>query len=55
MSYAYWEDTDKKDQGRDFLDEGSMPPVPNEDGPAIMATTTLVAGEDGGTYKTPSK
>jgi hypothetical protein len=26
--------------------------VPNEDGPAIMAMATLMAGEDGETYKT---
>jgi hypothetical protein len=26
--YAYQEDTDKKDQGRALLDEGSVPPVP---------------------------
>jgi hypothetical protein len=31
------------------------PLVPNEDGPAIMAVTTPMIGEDGGTYKTPSK
>jgi hypothetical protein len=40
MPCTYWEDTDKKDEGRAFLDKGSMPPV---------------LGEDGGTYKTSSK
>jgi hypothetical protein len=29
--------------------------MPNDDDPTIMATTTPMAGEDGGTYKTPSK
>jgi hypothetical protein len=37
-----------------FLDEGSAPPKPNMDGPAIMAVATAVAGEDGRTCKTPS-
>jgi hypothetical protein len=32
-----------------------MPPVLNEDDPAIMATIALAPEEDGGTYKTPSK
>jgi hypothetical protein len=31
------------------------PPVPEEDGPAIMATTAPTANKDVGTYKTPSK
>jgi hypothetical protein len=34
------------------LDKGFAAPVPNEDGPAIMAMATLMAGEDGETYKT---
>jgi hypothetical protein len=33
MSYTYREDTDKKDQGQAFLDEGSTPLVPDEDDP----------------------
>jgi hypothetical protein len=37
------------------LDRGSAPPEPDEDGPAIMAATTLAVGEDGGTCKTQSK
>jgi hypothetical protein len=37
------------------LDEGSVPPVPNEDGPAILAATALAASEDTGNYKTLSK
>jgi hypothetical protein len=55
MPYAYREDITKKDQGWCFLDEGSVPSVPDEDGPAIMAVTAPVATEDGGTYKTQSK
>jgi hypothetical protein len=51
----YQEDTSRKDQGRAFLDDGSTLTLPNEDGPAIMAATRPTAGEDGGTYKTPSK
>jgi hypothetical protein len=51
----YQEDTGKKDQGRVLLDEGSVPSVPNEDDPAIMATITPMVGEDGGTYKALSK
>jgi hypothetical protein len=38
----YREDTGKKDQGRALLDEGSAPPMPNEDDPTIMAMTTSV-------------
>jgi hypothetical protein len=34
---------------------GLVPLAPDEDGPAIMAATASVVGEDGGTYKTPSK
>jgi hypothetical protein len=37
------------------LEEVFVPSVPDEDGPAITAATTPAAGEDGGTYKTPSK
>jgi hypothetical protein len=37
------------------MDKGSVPLVPNEDGPAIKATTTPAAGRNGGTYNTPSK
>jgi hypothetical protein len=37
------------------MGEGFAPSVPNEDGPAIMASTTLVDDEDGGTYETSSK
>jgi hypothetical protein len=55
MPYAYREDTGKKDQGQAFLDEGSAPPVPNEDGPTIMAATALLASGDDGTNKTLSK
>jgi hypothetical protein len=55
MTYAYREDTSNKDQGRAFLDEGIAPPVPDEDGPTIMAAIALVAGEDGRTYKSSSK
>jgi hypothetical protein len=31
------------------------PSMPDEDGPTIMATTTLAASKDDGTYETPSK
>jgi hypothetical protein len=55
MPCAYREDISRKDQGHAFLDEGSAPSKPNEDGPAIMATTTSTAVEDSGSYKTPSK
>jgi hypothetical protein len=51
----YQENTSKKDQGRAFFDQGSVPSVPNKDDPAIVATTTPAAGKDGGTYKTLSK
>jgi hypothetical protein len=55
MPYTYQEDTSKKDQGRVFLDEGFAPPVPDEDGPAIMAATAPMTAEDSGTYKTLRK
>jgi hypothetical protein len=55
MLCTYREDTGKKDQGRAFLDKGSTPLVPDEDSPAIMAMTTLAAGEGGKTYKTSGK
>jgi hypothetical protein len=32
----------REDTGRALLDEGSAPPVPNEDDPTIMAVTTSV-------------
>jgi hypothetical protein len=51
--YAYWEDADKKGPGRALLDEGSGPPVPDEDDPTIMAAMALMAGEDSETYKNP--
>jgi hypothetical protein len=53
--YTYREDTGKKDQGRTLLDDGSAPPVPDEDGPAIMDAIVPAAGEDDDTYETPSK
>jgi hypothetical protein len=37
------------------LDEGSTPPLPDEDNPAIMVAIAPAAGMDGETYKTPSK
>jgi hypothetical protein len=52
---AYREDTDKKDQGRAFLDVGSALPEPDEDGPTIRTVGTLATDDDGETYKTPSK
>jgi hypothetical protein len=52
---SYWEDTGMKDQGQALLDEGSAPPKPDENGPAIMAVATPTASEDDGTHKTPSK
>jgi hypothetical protein len=55
MPYAYQEDTDKKDQGRALLDEGSAPPVPDEDGLTIMVATALAPDEDDGTYKSARK
>jgi hypothetical protein len=53
--YAYREDTSKKDQGWALLDEGSEPPVPDEDGSAITDAIAPAAGKGGETYKTPSK
>jgi hypothetical protein len=53
--YAYREDTDKKDQGWALLDEGSTPPVADEDGPTIMDATALAVDECSGAYKTLSK
>jgi hypothetical protein len=55
MSYTNQEDTSRKDQGRALLDEGPAPPVPGDDGPAIIDTTALTVDDDVGTYKTPSK
>jgi hypothetical protein len=49
MPYAYWVDTSKKDQGQAILEEGAIPPRPEEDGPAIMDATAPAAGESGGT------
>jgi hypothetical protein len=55
MPCAYQEDTNKKDQGRAFLDEGSTPPVPNQDSPTIMVAIAPTVDEDAGTNKTMSK
>jgi hypothetical protein len=38
-----------------LLGHGFYTPVPIEDGPAILSTTTLAASEGDGTYKTPGK
>jgi hypothetical protein len=48
----YREDTDKKDQGRAFLAEGSTSTTPEEDGPTIVAMATKMADENNRTYKT---
>jgi hypothetical protein len=37
------------------LDEGSVPLVADEDGPAAMAAIAPTPDKDGGTYKTPCK
>jgi hypothetical protein len=50
----YQEDTDRKDQGQSCLDEGSTPPMPDEDDPAITDTMAPMAGEGDETYKSPS-
>jgi hypothetical protein len=50
---SYREDTGKKDLGWAFLAGGSASPTPDEDGTAIMAMTTPVTGENGGTCKSP--
>jgi hypothetical protein len=55
MSYAYQEDTGKKDQGKTFLEKVSALSVPDEYDPAIMAATTPGASDNGDTYKTSSK
>jgi hypothetical protein len=47
--------TGKKDQGWALQDEGSAPPIPDEDGPTIMDATTMMVIEGDGTCKTPSK
>jgi hypothetical protein len=52
---VYRENTDKKDQGRAVLDEGSTPLVPDEDTPAVMQAATPVADEGGRSYKIPIK
>jgi hypothetical protein len=52
---TYREDTGKKEQGQALLNEGSVPPVPDEDGPAIMVAMAPTVSEDGGSYKTLSK
>jgi hypothetical protein len=54
MPYAYREDTGKKDQEQALLDEGSTPPVPDEDSPAILDATAVAADKDFGAYKTSS-
>jgi hypothetical protein len=51
----YQEDTNNKDQGRAFLAGSSASPAHDEYDPVIMAVATPAAGENGGTYKTPSK
>jgi hypothetical protein len=55
VPHAYREDTSRKDQGQALLDEGSVPPTSGEDGPASTDAIAPMAGEDDGSYKTPSK
>jgi hypothetical protein len=45
----------KKDQGRTFLDGGSVPLEPDEDDLTIMTVATPAPDKDDGTYETPSK
>jgi hypothetical protein len=49
---TYWMHSYKKDEGWEFLDGGSTPTEPNEDGPAIMFVATLTVGKDSRTCKT---
>jgi hypothetical protein len=51
--HPYREDTSRKDQGRALSDEGSIPLMPNQHGPAIIDAPAPVASEGGGTDKTP--
>jgi hypothetical protein len=53
--HAYREDTSKKNQGWAFLDGGSTPLEPDDNGPTTTAVATSAASEDNGTYKTPCK
>jgi hypothetical protein len=55
IPYAYQEDTDKKNQRQALLDKVSVPPAPDEDGPAIMDATAPAGDQDDGTYEIPSK
>jgi hypothetical protein len=38
-----------------FLEGGSAPSGPDEDGPTIMSMTTPVPGKDGGICETPNR
>jgi hypothetical protein len=49
----YREDTCKKETEWALWTRGSVFLAPDEDGPAIMAMTTLGADKHNGTYKNP--
>jgi hypothetical protein len=51
---VYREDVGSKDQGRALLDEGSAPPMFEEDNPTVTDTVASVGGAGDGTYKTLS-
>jgi hypothetical protein len=52
-TFAYREDTRKRDQGMSPLGRG-LPPRPDEDDPAIMSVATPTDSRDDGSYETPN-
>jgi hypothetical protein len=52
---AYREDADWRDQQWAPLDGGSAPMLSDKDDPTVLDATTVVVGNDKGTYKPPSK
>jgi hypothetical protein len=53
--HSYREDTDRKDQGRALLGEGSAPSTSDEDDPTVVGTMVPLVGKGEGTYKTLNK
>jgi hypothetical protein len=49
-AHAYLEDIGRKDQGWGLLDEGSAPPMPDDDGPAVTGAMALAVDKGDGTY-----
>jgi hypothetical protein len=52
--HVYREDAGSKDQARALFDEGSAPPMFEEDNPTVTDTVASVGGAGDGTYKTLS-